>query len=251
MRAWPILAAALALALPARADTVVWQEGPHRLALRDGALVAEAGGRVLSRRAAPDATLLGLAEPRGQRVLLLEAPAAEGRELLGFLLSPQGALAAGSVRLGPGEVRRSPLLAPDPAFGGAGPAVPLRVLAGRLVADAEALAAPIAEAMGAARCPGGPNPQTVEEAARTLRALPPAEAEGQARRLAACLVYAARPFEARRLIGHAFPAAESGRARLVEEELTRRIACSPHVAAIRRASPPEKTFLLGRCGASS
>ncbi|MBY0338264.1 MAG: hypothetical protein K2X11_16735 [Acetobacteraceae bacterium] len=236
---------------PARAETELWRDGAQRLVLRDGAVLALSGERVLARAPAAQAQLLGLAEPRGQRVVIVVAEAEGRRTVLGYGLGGSGLIPAGAVPVGPGEIPLTPLLAPDPVFVGAGPAVPLRLLAGRLVTDAEALAAPVAEAMGAARCPGGPHPATVEDAARLLRGLPAEAAVTQATRLVACLVYAGRPFEARRLLGYAFPPAESQRPRQVEERVARLLACSPHVQAVRRASPPEKTFLQERCRLSS
>ncbi len=78
--------------------------------------------------------------------------------------------------------------------------------------------------------------------------MPPAEVEAAALRLAACLVLAARPFEARRALGLVLGREGALRVAALEGELARRLACSPHIAQIRNASPPEKTFLLSGCG---
>ncbi len=73
------------------------------------------------------------------------------------------------------------------------------------------------------------------------------EREAAALRLAACLVIAARPFEARRAIALVLGREGAARVGALEAELAFRLACSPHIVAIRRASPPEKTFLVATC----
>lgn len=248
--------------LPAAAAAevaVLWEDGPARVVLRDGArVVAErvdaSSPRLVEARLGEGVSVRG-ASPSGAvavqrgRLVLVTADTSHGRRLIGFVLDERGGWrSAGSVPVGPGPVSVAPALAaPDPAFPAPAPLIPLRVVAGRLAADAEALPVPVPQALAPGRCPGGPAAATVEDAARLVRALPEAEAEAAALRAAACLVLAARPFEARRVLGLALGREGAARALALEAELAGRLACSPHLAAIRRASPPEKTFLLGAC----
>lgn len=239
--------------LPAASQTTLWAEGPARVVLTaDGRVVAERDGAPRAVEARLGAAIRGAA-PSGTvdvargRLVLVTAEASQGRWLVGFLLDGRGWSSAGALPVAAGPVSLAPLAAPDPAFPEPAPLVPLRLLGGRLAADERALSATVPAALAPERCPGGPAAATVDDAARLARALPHAEAEAAALRLAACLVLAARPFEARRALAATLGREQAARIPALEAELARRLACSPHIAAIRKASPPEKTFLVAAC----
>jgi len=239
--------------LPAMAQTTLWADGPARVVLTaDGRVLAERDGAPRpaearlgepARSAAPSGTV----DVERGRLVLVTAETSQGRRLLGFVLDSRGWSSVGTVPVAQGAISLSPLAAPDPAFPEPAPLVPLRLLGGRLAADEKALAATVPAALAPGRCPGGPAASTVEDAARQARGLPPAEAEAAALRLAACLVLAARPFEARRAVALVLGREGAPRIAALEAELARRLACSPHIGAIRNASPPEKTFLFSAC----
>jgi hypothetical protein len=185
-------------------------------------------------------------------VFLGQAPAAVGRPSLAALARSAETLV---LIADPAFDGWAPGLGPD---GDLRPPVALRLRAGRLRAEGAAMRRTVAEALGPtceATRPDGPAgeppPETVEQAARRIRALPwSPTAEARLARWSLCLVYAGRAVEARRLLGLGWPAHTPG-ARQLEDRLGVRLACSPYVTAVREANEPGQPFLASECPARS